>query len=154
MGVPIGTTKFCTVRNFCTWLCSVWNSIAFMLYSELLGSQTVRRRTFGRKKFVVPPYTPVLQDHTIIYRRLSRCKQLGGLVLVIRLGVPLRCKAGKLVYPLNIPPLYKNLFDSSKTLLFLLFVWLRIFPLLITSSVQQAILFMLLVRSSLMQNKI
>ena len=32
-----------------------------------------------------------------IKRRLSRCKQLRGLVPVVRLGVPLRCKAGKLV---------------------------------------------------------
>ena len=34
------------------------------------------------------------------YRRLSRSKQLGGLVPVLRLGVPLRCKATKLEYPL------------------------------------------------------
>ena len=33
---------------------------------------------------------------------------------VVRLGVPLRCKAGKLKYPLIIPPLVKkeHLFDS------------------------------------------
>ena len=43
-----------------------------------------------------------------IYKRLSRCKQLGGLVPVVRLGVPLRCKASKFGYPLNIPPLYKK----------------------------------------------
>ena len=42
-----------------------------------------------------------------IYRRLSRCKQLGGLVPVFRLGVPLRYKASKLWYPLKIPLLYK-----------------------------------------------
>ena len=39
-----------------------------------------------------------------INRRLSRWKQLGGLVPVCRLGVPLRCKAGKLKYPQRIPP--------------------------------------------------
>ena len=35
-----------------------------------------------------------IKDVLIIYRRLSRCMQLGGLVPVIRLGVPIRCKAG------------------------------------------------------------
>ena len=37
-----------------------------------------------------------------IYRRLSRCRQLGGLVPVLRLGVPLRYKASKLEYTLKI----------------------------------------------------
>ena len=36
-----------------------------------------------------------IKDVLIIYRRLSRCMQLGGLVPVIRLGVPIRCKASK-----------------------------------------------------------
>ena len=35
-----------------------------------------------------------------MYRWLLRFKQLGDLVPVIRLGVPLRCKASKLGYPL------------------------------------------------------
>ena len=47
-----------------------------------------------------------------IHRRLSRCKQLGGLVLVVWLGVPLRCKASKLGYPLNIPPIHDVLLNG------------------------------------------
>ena len=43
-----------------------------------------------------------------INRRLSRCKQLGGLIPVVRLGVPLRYKASKSGYPL--------LFSEYKTL--------------------------------------
>ena len=35
------------------------------------------------------------------YRRLSRCKQLGGLVRVSWLGVPPRYKASKFCYPLK-----------------------------------------------------
>ena len=46
--------------------------------------------------------------HVKIYRRFSRSKQLGGLVPVLWLGVPLRCKASKLWFPLKIPPLYKK----------------------------------------------
>ena len=52
-----------------------------------------------------------------IYRRLSRCKQLGELVPVFRLWVSPRYKTSKLWYPLKIPPLYK--FDSSKTLFYI-----------------------------------
>ena len=51
------------------------------------------------------------QDRNIyiyIHRWLSRSRQLGGLVPVFRLGVPLRCKASKLEYPLRIPPLIKK----------------------------------------------
>ena len=43
-----------------------------------------------------------------IHRWLSGSRQLGRLVLVFRLGVPLRCKASKLEYPLRIPPLVKK----------------------------------------------
>ena len=39
---------------------------------------------------------------------MSRSRQLGGLVPALRLGVPLRCKAGKLEYLLRIPPLVKK----------------------------------------------
>ena len=47
-------------------------------------------------------------DAKNIYRRLSRCKQLGGLVPVFRLGVPIRYKASKLWYSLKIPMLYEK----------------------------------------------
>ena len=43
-----------------------------------------------------------------IYRRLLRYKQLGGLVPVPWLGVPPRCKASKLKYPLRILPEIKK----------------------------------------------
>ena len=43
-----------------------------------------------------------------IYRRLLRSWQLGGLVLVFRLGVPLRCKASKLWYPLCMHVCYSS----------------------------------------------
>ena len=43
-----------------------------------------------------------------IYRWLSRSKQLGVLVPVLWLGVPLRFKVSKLEYPLRIPPLIKK----------------------------------------------
>ena len=51
----------------------------------------------------------------ILHRGLLRSRQQGGLVMVFRLGVPLRCKAIKLKYPLRILPLVKkkHLFDSS-----------------------------------------
>ena len=55
-----------------------------------------------------------------IYRRLSRSWQLGGIVPVFRRGVPLRCKASKLWYPIRIPPLVKE-----RTL-----VWLQLNTLL------------------------
>ena len=43
-----------------------------------------------------------------MYRRLSRSRELGGLVLFFRLRVPLRCKASKREYPLRIPLLVKK----------------------------------------------
>ena len=55
------------------------------------------------------------ESYNSVYRRLSSCKQLGGLVPVFRLGVPLRYEASKLRYSLKIPQLYKNLLDRSKT---------------------------------------
>ena len=36
-----------------------------------------------------------------IYRRLSRCKQLGGWVPALRLGIPLRYNSCELCYPLR-----------------------------------------------------
>ena len=44
----------------------------------------------------------------VIYRPLSRLIQLGGLVLVFRLGVPRKYKASKFGCPLKIHPLYKK----------------------------------------------
>ena len=44
----------------------------------------------------------------VIHSQLSRSWQLGGLVPVFSLGVPLRCKASKLRNPLRIPPLGKE----------------------------------------------
>ena len=49
------------------------------------------------------PFIYLVQHSKYIQRWLSRCKQLRGLVPVVRLGVPLRCKASKLWYPLKIP---------------------------------------------------
>ena len=46
--------------------------------------------------------------YTIIYRRLLRFRQLGGLVPVVRLGISLRYKASNLEYPLKIPPFYNK----------------------------------------------
>ena len=43
-----------------------------------------------------------------IFSRLSRRRQLGVLVPLLRLGVPLRCKACKLCDPLRYPPLIKK----------------------------------------------
>ena len=52
-----------------------------------------------------------LTTSSSIYRRLSRSCQLVGLVPVFRLGggIPLRCKASKLRYPLRIPRLVKDI---------------------------------------------
>ena len=49
---------------------------------------------------------------TNIYRRLSRWKQLGGLVPVLWLGVPPRCKASKLKYSYLQVFIYKSRYYS------------------------------------------
>ena len=104
-----------------------WQYLLFFLkFSGLLFSQAMiltrgcmRKTPSPRKSTLLslnlPKVTLILwrlQTRTFkycIHRWLSRCKQLGGLVPVVRLGVPLlgvllRYKASKLRYPLNIPP--------------------------------------------------
>ena len=55
-----------------------------------------------------PTYSYLAQRVALIYRWLWRSRQLGRLVPVFILGVPLRCKASKLEYPLRIPTLIKK----------------------------------------------
>ena len=55
----------------------------------------------------------ILTDHGSLKGYVDGCRgvdSLGGLVPVFRLGVPLRCRASKLEYPLRIPPLEKSIF--------------------------------------------
>ena len=67
---------------------------SYWICYNLNKSQTRRVDSFF---YVDPPKKEIIFDH----HRLSRSRQLGGLVLVVRLGVPLRCKACKLCDPLN-----------------------------------------------------
>ena len=81
--------------------CSTYQSL--QLFCQNLGEG-------GNEDWIV---FNMLNTLRCIHRRLSRSRQLGGLVPVVRLGVPIRCKAGKLKYPLKIPPLVKKRDVSS-----------------------------------------
>ena len=71
------------------------------------------KKNFALFAICLVPFTYSLSS---IHRQLSRCKQLGGLVPVFRMGVPPRHKASKLCYKcgtLSIHALFLNVHACS-----------------------------------------
>ena len=109
------------LQKFKTFKCAAGKFLIHPKARDRIKQCTTVHPLASKFSQTVKPVTKVYIPHLLTYAYLSNvydvsygnlvtyidgCKQLGGLVPVFRLGVPLRYKASKLWYALKIPPLY------------------------------------------------